>query len=238
MRRFAICMLCIMTVVVPALAQRGGGGGRGGMGGGGGFSGGRSGGGNMGRGSAGPGRPSGGTGYISSRPAYRSSGPSHYNRGYQNQGGSRYSNYGWGWGWGGYSYLGYPSIGTGYYGQSTYISSEPAPYYEQYAPGPQVVINQNFVEERHQPVLREVAPPPYIEPKETTVVKPSTQPAYFLIAFRNGATWLARSYWVDGGTLRYITRDNVEHEAPLTTVDREASIQLNAERQVSFSLPQ
>jgi hypothetical protein len=47
----------------------------------------------------------------------------------------------------------------------------------------------------------------------------------------------AASYWVDGGTLHYVTLQREEKQVPLDTVDRDLSLQLNRERRVSFQLP-
>jgi hypothetical protein len=45
------------------------------------------------------------------------------------------------------------------------------------------------------------------------------------------------AYWVQGGTLHYVTLDHEQKLAPVSTVDRELSGQLNRERRVAFSLP-
>jgi hypothetical protein len=42
---------------------------------------------------------------------------------------------------------------------------------------------------------------------------------------------------VDGKTLNYMTLDYEQKQAPLDTVDRALSLQLNRERRVPFSLP-
>jgi len=45
------------------------------------------------------------------------------------------------------------------------------------------------------------------------------------------------SFSVDGSTLHWTTREHVEKQAPLSTVDRSFSEQLNRERRVEFRLP-
>jgi len=64
----------------------------------------------------------------------------------------------------------------------------------------------------------------------------SRSPVY-LIAFRDHTIRAAESYSVNGGTLRYVTLEHEEKQAPLDTVDRALSQQLNRERQVAFALP-
>jgi hypothetical protein len=45
------------------------------------------------------------------------------------------------------------------------------------------------------------------------------------------------AYWAEGGTVHYGTLEHEQKQAPLNTVDRELSGQLNRERRVAFSLP-
>ena len=59
----------------------------------------------------------------------------------------------------------------------------------------------------------------------------------YLLAFADHAIRAAEAYWVDGKTLHYITLDYEQKQAPLDTVDRDLSLQLNRERRVAFSLP-
>jgi len=60
----------------------------------------------------------------------------------------------------------------------------------------------------------------------------------YLIAFKDGVIRAAASYSVEGNTLRYVTLQREERQAPLDTVDRNLSLQLNRERRVSFQLPE
>jgi hypothetical protein len=59
----------------------------------------------------------------------------------------------------------------------------------------------------------------------------------YLVAFRDGVIRAATAYSVEGETLRYVTDQNEQHSAPLSTVDKERSEQLNRERRVEFRLP-
>jgi hypothetical protein len=66
---------------------------------------------------------------------------------------------------------------------------------------------------------------------------PEPSPANYLIAFKGGSVRLAEQYWVDGTTLYYITPDRERRTAPLESVDRALSKQLNSEQNVAFRLP-
>ena len=59
----------------------------------------------------------------------------------------------------------------------------------------------------------------------------------YFIAFKGGSVRLADQYWVDGSTLYYVTPDRERRTAPLETVDRALSEQLNNEQGVTFRLP-
>jgi hypothetical protein len=64
----------------------------------------------------------------------------------------------------------------------------------------------------------------------------SASPLY-LIAFHDHSIRAAAAYWVEGGTLHYVTLEHEQKQAALSTVDRDLSGQLNRERRVAFSLP-
>ena len=61
-------------------------------------------------------------------------------------------------------------------------------------------------------------------------------PILYLIAFRDNTIRAAMTYWVDEGTLHYLDKDHKEKQAPLSSVDRDMSEQLNRERHVPFSI--
>ncbi len=46
----------------------------------------------------------------------------------------------------------------------------------------------------------------------------------------------AVAYWVEGGTLNYVTREHEQRQAPLGSIDRAFSEQLNRDRHVDFQL--
>jgi hypothetical protein len=90
----------------------------------------------------------------------------------------------------------------------------------------------------------------YSEPKPPSVsiqtYPPSTpqsgaqqsQETFYLIAFKDHRITAAVSYWVEGNTLHYVTRQHEQRQTPLDSVDRAFSEQLNRDRHVNFKLPQ
>jgi hypothetical protein len=78
-----------------------------------------------------------------------------------------------------------------------------------------------------------VAPPPrQIQNRE----QPYKETIY-LIAFSDHRILACLSYWVEGDTLHYVTRQHEHREAPLNEIDRAFSEQLNRDRRVEFRLP-
>ncbi|HET8550380.1 MAG TPA: hypothetical protein VFL57_20355 [Bryobacteraceae bacterium] len=63
----------------------------------------------------------------------------------------------------------------------------------------------------------------------------STSPVY-LIAAKSGTIWAARAYWVEGGSLHFVTMHDERRTIALDEVDRVFSEQLNRERRVDFRL--
>jgi hypothetical protein len=83
--------------------------------------------------------------------------------------------------------------------------------------------------ERARPVIREYD-------QSGQELGPAGLPLY-LIAFDDHTIRAVTSYRVDGNTLNYSTPEREQRQAPLSTVDRALSGQLNRERQVHFELP-
>lgn len=238
---------------------RGGGGGGGARGGGGGARGGGFGGGGFRGGGFGGGGFRGG--------AFGGRGFNGFNRfGFNRFGFGRGFYGGWGWGWG-YPWLAagwWPWYGGCYdpyscgsgdpYGASpaypygAYPYADASPYdagYAGYNPAPNItVINpppQTYAPPAAYPAVirqydeygQEVPPNPAIGPPAANAQAP-----IYLIAF-NGTSviYAAVAYWVDGATLHYVTLDRQQRQAPLSTVNRALSFQLNRERRVPFQLP-
>jgi hypothetical protein len=59
----------------------------------------------------------------------------------------------------------------------------------------------------------------------------------YLIAFRDSTIRAAMTYWVEDGTLHYLDTGHQEKQAPLSSVDRDLSAQLNRERHIPFNIP-
>jgi hypothetical protein len=227
-------LLCV-GVSQSLMAQRGGGGH---AGGGGGFHAG-GGGGFRGGGGAGGGVFRGGYGY----------GGYGYGRGFgYGYGRGFYGGYAYWPGWGlGLGYWGSPYYGYWddpyYYGSSiypSYTSGYAAPV--QYNPSPNVTViyPSNAQPEYSAPVrpaMRTYDQYGQETRPEASASAPSGSPIY-LIATKDNAIRAAAAYWVDGRTLHYITLQHEEKQAPLDSVDRGLTMQLNRERNVAFQLPQ
>jgi hypothetical protein len=65
--------------------------------------------------------------------------------------------------------------------------------------------------------------------------EPESRPALYLIAFKDAVIRAAVAYWIDRQTLHYVTRDREHRQAPLESVDRSFTQQLNRERGMTFS---
>jgi hypothetical protein len=146
---------------------------------------------------------------------------------------------GWGgWGWGGWG-LGW---GVGNYGcpysypcssyvEYPYLSAAPVSYAYQPSAAPAVtVVYPPAVVERATPVIRE-----YDESGQET--RASASSPIYLFAFADQAIRAASSYWVEGRTLHYVTLQREEKQAPLDSLDRALTLQLNRERRVTIQLP-
>jgi hypothetical protein len=59
----------------------------------------------------------------------------------------------------------------------------------------------------------------------------------YLFAFQDHVIRAAASYRVDGQTLHYMTLQHEEKQAPLDTLDRPLTLELNRERHITVQLP-
>jgi hypothetical protein len=82
----------------------------------------------------------------------------------------------------------------------------------------------------------EYGQPAAVPPAPASASAPGRSPIY-LIAFKDHAIQAAESYFVGGNALHYVTLEHAEKQAPLDSVDRALSGQLNRERHVAFTLP-
>ncbi len=103
------------------------------------------------------------------------------------------------------------------------------------------MFNQNFISETARPVVRE-----YVTDDNGAIrlYQPQAEPAprveenqTYLIAFKDHTIYAALAYWVEDGTLHYVTNQNTHNQVSLDLVDRELSDRLNRERSVDFRLP-
>jgi len=135
--------------------------------------------------------------------------------------------------------------------------------YDASAPTPTVIINQNFQPDTVRPVLRDYSnvplppagavqtPPPApgnVQRLDQNPPAPPVgqglrddQPTIFLIAMKDHTIYPVIAYWVDGAgsnaTLNYVTVESEVKRVPLAQVDRDLSLQLNAQRNLDFKLP-
>ncbi|MEZ5403345.1 MAG: hypothetical protein R2729_26935 [Bryobacteraceae bacterium] len=139
----------------------------------------------------------------------------------------------------GYSYTAYPSHPQ---------PQQPVTVINTPPPSPSVVINQGYVPDRAQPVMRDYtgadappmstyqAPIPSNPDPEPTRGIEDDKPTIYLIAMRDGTVYSAYAYWVEGDTLHYITTAHAHNQASVSVVDSALSSQLNRERDIEFKL--
>ena len=179
--------------------------------------------------------------------------------GYGGYGGYRggYGGYGYGRGfYGGYGYS--PYFGLGYLG-SPYYGYWDDPYDYGYSPYVYPSYSSGYAspaEYNTSPNVTVIYPsnaqPQYSAPVQPMVrsydqygqeTQPPASPSaangspVYLIATKDNLIHAAAAYWVDGRTLHYVTLQHEEKQAPLDSVDRSLTMQLNRERNVAFQLP-
>ncbi len=77
----------------------------------------------------------------------------------------------------------------------------------------------------------------YRPPEEQQSEPPLTDQVLFFIALKDASVYTAAAYWVEDGTLHYITPQGRHNQVSLDLVDRETSARLNQGRKVDFRLP-
>jgi hypothetical protein len=63
------------------------------------------------------------------------------------------------------------------------------------------------------------------------------EPTIYLLALKDQNVIPALAYWVEGDTLRYVTRQHAMNLISIDLIDRNFSMKLNRERNVEFKLP-
>ncbi len=134
-----------------------------------------------------------------------------------------------------------------FYGNGAY---DPSYYGDQSQPAadpngaPSVVINQNFVPQQGNPVVREYeADAPPDQPSGMRLYQNSShpyddsQPTLYLIAFKDHSIIQALGYWMEGGALHYVSVEHTLNQVSMDLIDRDLSQRLNDERGVQFKLP-
>lgn len=143
-----------------------------------------------------------------------------------------------------------------YYGGAGYSSYEPLPAQMLAAPPaapqpypagpapaapsgqpPVVIIHQYFRADTVAETQTSTAPPaPAAAPTAAPAPQQDELRDIFLIAMKDHTIYAARAYWVEDGTLHYITIQGDQNSTSLDLVDRELSQRLNRGRQVAFGL--
>jgi len=116
------------------------------------------------------------------------------------------------------------------------------------APQPSVLHNKDYDPGKPKPVVRNYGDGDLPEPAWDR--EPARQPVasgtapdaesastLYLIAYKNQTIYPAVKYWVEGGTLDYITPTGAHKRATLDLIDTALSERLNRERNVRFVLP-
>lgn len=130
------------------------------------------------------------------------------------------------------SYMLYPTfgpLGTAY-DQPAY--DQPAGPPDQPA-NPPVVINQNFGPQpgEERPTIQSYSAPSAPRPE------PSEEQPLFFIGLTDNSVYTAVAYWVEGGTLNYITPQGRHNQVSLSLIDRETTARLNRGSKFQLHLP-
>jgi hypothetical protein len=110
--------------------------------------------------------------------------------------------------------------------------SPPPPAEEQ--PVPPVVINQNFAPGNPSGTREGIQS--YTAPSATRPEPPADQPLFF-IALKDNSVYTAVAYWVENGTLNYITPQGTHNQVSLALIDRDTTTRLNRGSRFQLHLP-
>ncbi|HYW45488.1 MAG TPA: hypothetical protein VE959_21680 [Bryobacteraceae bacterium] len=103
---------------------------------------------------------------------------------------------------------------------------------------PPVIINQFGAGQTQQMQPMGMYPPQSDQPADVPQAQvPASEPAHYLIAFKDHTIYSAIAYWVDGDTLHYFTTGNTHNQVSVSLVDRELTDRLNREMGVEVKLP-
>ncbi|MGE5646565.1 MAG: hypothetical protein ACM336_12310 [Acidobacteriota bacterium] len=142
-------------------------------------------------------------------------------------------------------------IGGGYYGDPSMYGYGDYPGYPPPQQPPVTIVMPP--PQQQSPVIinqypagaqQEVAQPPAGQP-DTQMYQAPSEPrpgpdpnqVNFFIALKDSSVYTALAYWVEDGTLHYITPEGRHNQVSLALVDRPTSAKLNEGRKVEFRLP-
>ncbi len=151
--------------------------------------------------------------------------------------------HGGGGGFGGYP-IAYPVVvGGGFYGDNPYAYQQQQPpnitiVMPPQQTAPPVTINQYGPEAAKPEASAEAESgiQTYQAPSAPRP-EPSDDQVMFFIALKDSSVYTAVAYWVEDGTLHYITPQGRHNQVSLDLVDRQTSARLNEGRKVEFRLP-
>jgi len=142
--------------------------------------------------------------------------------------------------------------GAGGYDPSNYNGDPGQPPSDPNA-APSVVINQNFAPQQGNPVVREYSadapqdqasgmrlyqnPSHPYEDAAGRRANNDDEPTLYLIAFTDHSIIQALGYWMEGGSLHYVSVEHSLNQVSMNLIDRDLSQRLNDERGVPFKLP-
>jgi hypothetical protein len=135
-----------------------------------------------------------------------------------------------------------------YFNGGNYIQYDPpqAQLAKDYAPNPGqqdaspvVIVNQYFRPDVPAPAQVVQAPPVVAAVVADAPVAAASREneIIFLIAMKDHTIYAASAYWVEDGTLNYLTIQGSQNSASMDLVDRDLSRRLNRDRSVAFGLP-
>jgi len=132
-----------------------------------------------------------------------------------------------------------------YFSGGNYLQYSPpqAPLASNYASTPQVpdapvvIVNQYFTPDGQPEDLQQAPAPRPVRQAAPVFAENQDKDIIFMIAMKDHTIYAARSYWVEDGTLNYITVQGSQNSVSLDLVDRDLSQRLNRNRNVSFGLP-
>jgi hypothetical protein len=72
---------------------------------------------------------------------------------------------------------------------------------------------------------------------QTTRAGAEDRPTIYLIAFKDHSIVQALGYWMEAGTLHYVSAEYTLNQASIALIDRDLSRRLNNERGLAFNIP-